>query len=330
MVPAGSTPTLDVVICTHDNAGSLDVALDALGRQQADAGWRVVVIDNACTDHTAAVVEAHRARQAIPSLVRIDEPRLGLTSARLRGARETSSPWLAFVDDDCVVDPGWVTTARSFAAAHPEIGGFGGRVIPTYERPDPLLDRIGWAFAQQDHGADACEVDSIVGAGMVLRRAALDASGWTAQPLLADRTGQRLTSGGDVEIAQRIRAAGGALWFVPGMTIEHRISAARTTPAKLRPLVFGLGVCESRVTALTWPGGRLGWVRRLRGLAADSATRAARGARRARRRRELRPFVLEMAYEAGRWVGAAAVLTTIVRGRPTAFGVAAVRSGTPT
>src|SRR5690606_16888901 len=51
--------TLDVVICTYDNARMLDRALAALARQEAPeaARWSVLVVDNNCTDDTAAVVE---------------------------------------------------------------------------------------------------------------------------------------------------------------------------------------------------------------------------------------------------------------------------------
>ena len=53
----------------------------------------------------------------------------------------------------------------------------------------------------------------LVGAGMVVRRAAPAECGWVERPLLADRIDKRLVSGGDVEIAQRIRGAGYPLWF---------------------------------------------------------------------------------------------------------------------
>ena len=62
---------------------------------------------------------------------------------------------------------------------------------------------------------------------MVLRRSALIESGWLDRPLVADRVGKSLVSGGDVELAQRVRAAGYELWFAPGAVLQHRIPASR-------------------------------------------------------------------------------------------------------
>jgi len=58
---------------------------------------------------------------------------------------------------------------------------------------------------------------------MVVRRAAPAECGWVERPLLADRIGKRLVSGGDVEIAQRIRGAGSAVVH-PEPVLRHRIS----------------------------------------------------------------------------------------------------------
>jgi glycosyltransferase involved in cell wall biosynthesis len=249
----------DVVICTFNRARMLDRALVALARQseRSELTWQVLVIDNNCTDETPSVVEAHR-RSGLP-VSRVVEPEQGLTAARRRGVASGTAPWIAFVDDDCVVEDSWLEEVARFAREHEDAGAFGGRVRLEWEHepPDYVL-HYPWAFAEQDHGAEPKQVDALVGAGIVVRRAALEECGWTAEQLLDDRIGRRLVSGGDVEIALRIGARH-ELWYAPSCELRHVISLERTTLAYLRRVVFGLGVSKFLGESMLWPGSYARW-----------------------------------------------------------------------
>jgi len=87
-----------------------------------------------------------------------------------------------------------------------------------------------------------------------VNRTAVEECGWVRQPLLEDRVGTRLVSGGDVEIALRIRGAGYPLWYVPTCRLQHLIPARRTGHRYLVSLNRGLGVSQTLVACLTWPG----------------------------------------------------------------------------
>jgi GT2 family glycosyltransferase len=151
-------------------------------------------------------------------------------------------------------------------AARPEAGGFGGKVIVEWMSPRPdYLNNFGWCFAEQDHGADMCEINNLAGAGMVLCRRALEASGWPQRPLLMDRMGKRLVSGGDVEMVQRIRGAGYQLWYAPQCKLWHQISAERMTRRYLLRLNFGLGKGAAAINALGWVGTYATWRRNANG-----------------------------------------------------------------
>lgn len=243
---------LDVVICTYNRATDLEACLAALAAQR-DAGddWRVTVVDNNSTDATPEVVEAQAAFGRPPRLRRLVETTQGLTPARLRGVRESAAEWIAFVDDDCIVSPDWVAEALRFAAAHPEAGAFGGRVLPDWGRPTPAhLKRHGWLFAEQDHGSKPKIVGHLVGAGVVLNTRALEAVGWTRQPYLADRIGVAHVSGGDVEIGCRLASAGYALWYAPALRIDHRIAPMRQRMTSVLSLAQGLGAGAELVSLM--------------------------------------------------------------------------------
>jgi glycosyltransferase involved in cell wall biosynthesis len=264
------TVAIDVVICTYNRAASLDATLSALAAQEADAcvAWSVLVVDNASADRTADVVEAHCARRLLPGLRRVLENQQGLTPARRRGVQETKGPWIAFVDDDNLLTPNWLSAIAREIRAHPNAGGIGGRVVLDWEQPPPRFFRdFGSCFAEQDAGDVAREMDSLVGAGMVVRRAVLAECGWLERPLLADRVGNRLVSGGDVEIAQRIRGSGYSLRFTPEAVHFHRIPKSRINPKYLFRINYSLGASAALVSSLTWPGDWSSWRALLGGAA---------------------------------------------------------------
>lgn len=250
------------MICTYNRAASLDAVLGNLARQ-VDGGtvaWHVVVIDNASTDRTADVVAAHRAKGALPDLRCAFEPTPGLTAARLRGVCETTAPWIAFIDDDNFPAPTWLQAVGRAIQAHPDAGGIGGKVVLDWEAPPPsYLKDFAFCFAAQDRGDADCLVDSLAGAGMVLRRSTLAESGWLDRPLIADRVGKKLISGGDVEMAQRVRSAGYGLWFAADAVLMHRIPARRMSRRYLFRINLELGTSSALIGLLTWSGDWDSW-----------------------------------------------------------------------
>jgi GT2 family glycosyltransferase len=261
-VTALAHPSIEVVVCTYNNAAMLDEVLAALGRQRGvdDGRWACLVVDNNCTDNTPAVVDRHQHLGLIPNLRRIREEVQGLTPARLRGARSSEAPWVAYVDDDCVLEPDWIAEAVAFVDRHPAAGAFGGKVILDYERePEPYVHGYAYSFAAQDHGMTERRVPFLVGAGLVVSTEALAACGWSDGPLVADRIGNQLVSGGDVEIVLRVASAGYELWYVPTMALHHRIPARRTSLGYLASINRGLGVSQSLADALVWEGDAGRW-----------------------------------------------------------------------
>jgi glycosyltransferase involved in cell wall biosynthesis len=252
---------LDVVVCTYNNAPSLDLTLAALRAQRVGGGvdWRIVVVDNNCTDDTEDVVARHAAESPVPLTI-VREPEQGLTPARLRGVRSTTGDWIAFVDDDCLLAEDWIQRAAEFARAQPDCGGFGGEVVLDWEEPPPeFVTRYGWAFAEQQCGPDPKRLDCLAGAGFVIRREALAKTGWLERQFLADRIGERLISGGDVELALRL-AAGHELWYAPGLRLRHRIPARRTTLRYLRDVTYGLGTSKLLGDSMLWTGSYRRWL----------------------------------------------------------------------
>ena len=97
-----------VVIPTHNRSARLRRLLDGLRAQHVDGGFEVVVVDDASTDDTPEVVAELARSYPHPFHYERLERNAGPAVARNRGWRIATAPLVAFTDDDCVVEPGWL------------------------------------------------------------------------------------------------------------------------------------------------------------------------------------------------------------------------------
>jgi glucosyl-dolichyl phosphate glucuronosyltransferase len=250
---------MDIIICTYNNADLLERTLATIANQQVSPSWSwsVLVVDNNCTDHTAEVVESYLKAARIPGLRYVLEPQQGLAAARLSGLRQTHTDWIAFVDDDCLLAENWVEHAMQFAAEHPQCGAFGGKVILQWEQsPSPLLLKYQQNFAACDRGNTVQQLSRhnfhIPGAGMVLQRRALVASGWQDRQFLMGRSGKVLSAGDDSEIVLRILNAGYELWYTPDCALHHWIPTQRMSAAYVAKISYGFGIAAPYIASLRW------------------------------------------------------------------------------
>jgi glycosyltransferase involved in cell wall biosynthesis len=240
---------ITVAICTHDNADVLDRALRRLARQRiTGASWELLVVDNRSSDRTPELLRAWQESGAFPLMRVVREERLGLSHARRTAVNEARSDLIAFIDDDCFLERGWIAAALAFARREPRAGAFGGRVRIRWETPPTDIGRrCEWLLARQELGDVPVKLPPVagvplVGAGIVIRRAALLESGWIERCHFMGRTGKALTSGDDAEISFRIRSAGWDLWYTPTMKLDHVLAAWRSDPSYLTRLHHAVGL----------------------------------------------------------------------------------------
>ncbi|MGC2423853.1 MAG: polysaccharide deacetylase family protein [Nitrospirota bacterium] len=115
------TPTISVAICTRNHPDLLADCLRSLAPLR-DKAMEIIVIDNASDgDATKKVTEEFGAKYEL-------EPVVGLERARNRAINVAIGEIIAFLDDDCRADPGWLDAiARAFS--DPTVGGATGQAI---------------------------------------------------------------------------------------------------------------------------------------------------------------------------------------------------------
>jgi glycosyltransferase involved in cell wall biosynthesis len=112
---------ISVVINTYNRAGSLRTTLEAL-RYQTYAPFEVVVVKGPCTDATDAVLAEFSGAVRVGFC-----PEINLSKSRNIGIAMASGDVVAFIDDDAVPDPRWLTELAAGYNSE-KVGGVGGIV----------------------------------------------------------------------------------------------------------------------------------------------------------------------------------------------------------
>lgn len=117
-------PVLSVVIPAWNAEATLDQQLEALALQEVGVPFEVIVADNGSSDCTCERALGWRERfDAIGAELRIIRAaeRPGAGHARNAGAVAARGTYLAFVDADDVVAPGWLSAVMEALTTHPFI-----------------------------------------------------------------------------------------------------------------------------------------------------------------------------------------------------------------
>lgn len=241
-------PVLSVILCTYNpNRAVLDEAIASIARQQDAPAFEFILVDNNSSPALDAARLAPLPAAARPRLV--IEPRQGLSFARSRGIAEAGAGLLCFIDDDNVLDPGYLASAARIGAEHPELGAFAGRAIGRFGRAPSWLHRRHIArYAVRDHGPEPIHGSGArwgpwepIGAGLVVRsdiaghfRAMVEASEDAAG---LGRTGRSLASGEDSLISRIADRLGYEVGYRPELSLEHIIAPGRLSLRYLLGLV---------------------------------------------------------------------------------------------
>ena len=255
-----ATPSVSVVICSHNGARNLPTTLQALAHHAAAfSAFEVVLVDSASTEDLLSLSES---RQAVASLeqsgvtvllTRADQP--GLTAARIHGAQAARAGVVCFLDDDNEIQDGYLERGvRYFDDSR--LGVLVSRVSPRFEvRPPFAVERRQHLLAINEALGDqmilwepAVLWCPTIGAGLWVRKAAFLAiyEGDLPRAVLPDRTGNRLVSGGDIEIGIWAGRLDYHRAYAPDVRLYHHIPARRLAWPYFARLI--LGVVRSQAT----------------------------------------------------------------------------------
>ena len=193
-----------VLVCTRDRPEMLDRLLTSMGALRGVVD--VLVVDSASTTtRTRDVVEQHGF-----GYLRLERP--GLSVARNAGVRAARTELVAFTDDDCIVDAGWLGPLLA-PFDDPRVGVVTGAMVD-----EPRLPAAEPPLAQRRARRSVQGLDLGSGANMAFRRAAVLEVGGFDERLGA---GTPLAGAEDLDMFCRLLHSGWSGVREPASAVVH-------------------------------------------------------------------------------------------------------------
>lgn len=237
-----------VVICTYNRSTHLKNVLKSLSEQivPENLEWEIIVVDNNSIDDTSKVVKDFGNSSGTP-IKYLKEEKQGLSHARNRGIMESKGKYIAFTDDDVIVDENWVS---SLYEAFQRYGCdcVGGRIFmkPVRKLPRWLKKELWGFLAYLDYGNEPFQISDhfIFGTNMAFARDILDNVTYFNTEL--GRTGYIPIGGEETDIVKRILQKGGKAYYQPTAIVYHVIDEYKLKKSYFRRLHYYSGWCEGR------------------------------------------------------------------------------------
>ena len=223
--PQARNPAVSVVIVGWNVREFLRACLESLRPAWAGGQAEVIVVDNASTDGTAALV-----RDAFPTVrLLANATNRGFGAANNQGMAAARGRYFFLLNPDTVVLPGVLETLVAFLDAHPQAGMAAPRLL----NPDGSLQRNAFRFPglaqvaldlfplhprllesalngrypQERRATEPFAIDHPLGAALFVRRAVWEQTGGFDEGYFMYAE--------EVDWCRRIRQAGWSVWQVP-------------------------------------------------------------------------------------------------------------------
>jgi GT2 family glycosyltransferase len=212
-------PVVSIIIITCNRPFLLQHCIDRV-LSQSHPHKEIIVVDSSSNNESEQVV----AQYPEVISVRLRGQRNNMPQARNAGIAISSGNILAFIDDDSMIQDGWLTAVIN--AYHDEtVGAVGGRVI---DMPEPYCDQasglprlvvLPWGRVIRKGvgllSTAQVEVDHLPGGNMSFRREALEQVGCFDPNYTLTNLRE------ETDICVRVKKAGWRVVFVPSMAVVH-------------------------------------------------------------------------------------------------------------
>jgi GT2 family glycosyltransferase len=203
-----------VVICTFNRKRWLEQCLEALLPQAGQAGGvEAIVVDGPSTDGTRPFLEKLESEGR---LVLVRQPSLdGISAARNLGLKKARGEVICFIDDDAIIEPGWMNAILG-PYEDATVGGVGGPVLDLQGNlvmGRNIVSKMGEWLEQGNGRGDQTGFPVMVGCNMSFRTSALrDAGGF--DPLFRYHQDE-------TDACLRVQFKGGQIRYAEAARVRH-------------------------------------------------------------------------------------------------------------
>lgn len=228
-----SPPTLSLCIVTYQAAPLLRECLASLFQFPPAVPFEIIIVDNASTDHTVAMLE-----QEYPNVILVqNQTNLGYAASMNQALRAAQGQFLVQLNPDTLTKAGSFDKLIEFMEQHPEVGICGPKVL----NPDGTMQKscrrgestplaviaqftgLARLFPHNPHLAQYTQsyrdenethaVAGVSGSCMMIRRAVVEQIGYLDERFFAYQE--------DADYCFRARQAGWLVYYVPTAQIIH-------------------------------------------------------------------------------------------------------------
>ncbi len=216
----GRAPKVSMVIPVFNKVEYTRQCLEALAAHTPGDLFELIMVDNASTDQTPALL------QALEGDVKIirNQQNQGFVLACNQGAAVASGEYVLFLNNDTIPQPGWLEAMVAMADQDSSIGAVGAKLIyPNGKLQEAggliFKDGSGWNFGRLDDPAkpqynEACQVDYCSGAALMVRNELFNELGGFDQryaPAYYE----------DTDLCFNVRALGYVVMYCPQAEVVH-------------------------------------------------------------------------------------------------------------
>jgi GT2 family glycosyltransferase len=204
-IASSPLPRMSVVVCTYNGARTLGQCLEAaLTLHYPD--YEVIVVSDGSTDDSAQIANSFEGVRVIETAQR------GLAAARNTGMEAADGEVIAYIDDDAIADPDWLSHLAATFASGPFAAVGGPNVLP------PNSNWIAECVANAPGGPTHVlvsdrEAEHVPGCNMAIRKDALRS--------IRGFDPQFRAAGDDVDVCWRLLDSGHKIAFSPGAVVLH-------------------------------------------------------------------------------------------------------------
>jgi glycosyltransferase involved in cell wall biosynthesis len=205
ITPPAPAPRISVVVCSYNGDATLRQCLAGLlALDYPD--YEVILVLDGSTDGSARIAATYDRVRTIAT------PNRGLSSARNTGLAAATGEIVAYIDDDAIPDPGWLTHVAITFAAGPFAAVGGPNILP------PGSGLVAECVANAPGGPthvliDDCDAEHLPGCNLAVRKDALESVGGFDPRFRV--------AGDDVDLCWRLLDSGRRLGFSPGAVVLH-------------------------------------------------------------------------------------------------------------
>ncbi len=227
------TASVDVLIPTFNGSHFLEGCLRALA-SQTYRDFRVIVVDDGSSDGTVRHLEAEWPEVEVIAL----PTNRGLARAINCGLEQSTSEFVALLNNDAEPEPAWLAALVDALERHPGAGAAASKLKlldrrdaihsagDTYSRRGRPGNRGVWQRDTEQYDVEEEVFGACAGAALY-RRSALDACAAVDGALLDPDFFMYCE---DVDLSWRLRLLGYGIVYVPNAVVYHRLSATGGGP----------------------------------------------------------------------------------------------------